>query len=171
MLHQIVYVVIDSIRRVIIAVCNTEDDAKKVALNADQPDYLGNEISITPVLVDGMYEEGEEGYRPLCWNEGQLQDALKNEFALAAILDQQEAEAEAEEEEAEDEDEDEDEDLDDEDEDEDLEDEDEDEDEDDDEEDDEEEEDSTIEVITEAADTIATAVADVLRAVWDKIKG
>ena len=168
MLHQIVYVVIDSIRRVIIAVCNTEDDAKKVALNADQPDYLGNEISITPVLVDSMYEEGEEGYRPLCWNEGQLQDALKDEFELAYILDKQEAEAEAEEEA---EDEDEDEDLDDEDEDEDLEDEDEDEDEDDDEEDDEEEEDSTIEAITEAADTIATAVADVLRAVWDKIKG
>lgn len=162
MLHQIVYVVLDSIRRVIIGVCNTEKDAKEIALNAEQPDYLGNEITITPVLVDSMYEQGEDGYRPLCWNDEQLQNGLKNEVELAAIIDQQEAEAEAEED---------DEDIDDEDideDDEDIDDEDEDEDEDD-EEDDEDDEDSTVDIITEAAETIANAVADALRAVWDKI--
>ena len=80
-LKQVVYVVIDHKEEKVLGAFNDEDYAKQVASEAELPTYVGNEISITPVLVDSV--NWDTMSRKFWLTEEQVANAVKEEMELA----------------------------------------------------------------------------------------
>ena len=89
-MNQIVFVVIDHEEKKVIGVFNDEITAKQVAMDNNKPTYVGNEISITPVLVDTV--NWVTMSRKFWLTEEQVADAVQEEIELALPCDDEEEE-------------------------------------------------------------------------------
>ena len=89
-LNQIVYVVTDKKAEKIIGAFNELSDAEDAAIGYELPNYVGGEISITPVLVDSVNDD--EMARRFWLTRPQVEDATQNEVDLALVLEGEEAE-------------------------------------------------------------------------------
>lgn len=89
-MNQIVFVVIDHEEKKVIGAFNDEITAKQVAMDNNKTTYVGNEISITPVLVDTV--NWVTMSRKFWLTEEQVADAVQEEIELALPCDNEEEE-------------------------------------------------------------------------------
>lgn len=89
-MNQIVFVVIDHEEKKVIGAFNDEITAKQVAMDNNKTTYVGNEISITPVLVDTV--NWVTMSRKFWLTEEQVADAVQEEIELALPCDDEEEE-------------------------------------------------------------------------------
>lgn len=79
-MNQIVFVVIDREEKKVLGVFNDEITAKQVAMSNTKFSYVGDEISITPVLVDS--ENNTDMSRKFWLTEAQIAEAVQDEMEL-----------------------------------------------------------------------------------------
>ena len=91
-MNQIVFVVIDHEEKKVLGVFNDEITAKQVAMDNNKTTYVGNEISITPVLVDTV--NWVTMSRKFWLTEEQVTDAVQEEIEMALPCDDEEEEDE-----------------------------------------------------------------------------
>ena len=89
-MNQMVFVVIDHEEKKVIGAFNDEVTAKQVAMDNNKTTYVGNEISITPVLVDTV--NWVTMSRKFWLTEEQVADAVQEEIELALPCDDEEEE-------------------------------------------------------------------------------